>query len=222
VTRDPAAAVQLAAAREATYADGKTLALRCELARECRTGRPGSPERGPPSRRIDADPEGADDRGSRRERELADELSFEKAGARQRIFFDPALTTAALVTCGGLSPGLNNVIRSASHELAANYGVRRVLGIPNGYRGLNPEFGLEPIELTKQRVEDIHYLGGTVLGSSRGGQWSSAGSTCCSVSAETVRSAARTRSARSCASATSRKSWSAFPRRSTTTFPSCR
>jgi 6-phosphofructokinase 1 len=99
------------------------------------------------------------------ERELADELSFEKAGARQRIFFDPALTTAALVTCGGLSPGLNNVIRSASHELAANYGVRRVL-----YRGLNPEFGLEPIELTKQRVEDIHYLGGTVLGSSRGGQ----------------------------------------------------
>jgi 6-phosphofructokinase 1 len=104
------------------------------------------------------------------ERELADELSFEKAGARQRIFFDPALTTAALVTCGGLSPGLNNVIRSASHELAANYGVRRVLGIPNGYRGLNPEFGLEPIELTKQRVEDIHYLGGTVLGSSRGGQ----------------------------------------------------
>ena len=73
------------------------------------------------------------------------DLSFEKAGPREKIFFDPASTTAALVTCGGLSPGLNNVIRSAFLELTHNYRVKRVLGIREGYRGLNPASGLEPI-----------------------------------------------------------------------------
>jgi 6-phosphofructokinase 1 len=99
-----------------------------------------------------------------------EELSFEKAGPRERIFFFPASTTAAFVTCGGLSPGLNNVIRSAFLELTYNYGVKRVLGIREGYRGLNPESGLEPIEITPAFVHDINDLGGTVLGSSRGPQ----------------------------------------------------
>ncbi len=97
-------------------------------------------------------------------------LSFEKAGPRERIFFEPSRTTAALVTCGGLSPGLNNVIRSAYLELALNYRVARVLGIRNGYAGLNPASGYEPIELTRAFVENIHELGGTVIGSSRGPQ----------------------------------------------------
>jgi 6-phosphofructokinase 1 len=97
-------------------------------------------------------------------------LSFEKAGPRERIFFDPERTTAAFVTCGGLSPGLNNVIRSGFLELTHNYGVRRILGIRNGYAGLNPDSGFEPITLTHRFVHDIHHLGGTVLGSSRGGQ----------------------------------------------------
>jgi 6-phosphofructokinase 1 len=97
-------------------------------------------------------------------------LSFEKAGPRERIFFEPSRTTAAMVTCGGLSPGLNNVIRSAYLELALNYRVARVLGIRNGYAGLNPASGYEPIELTRSYVENIHELGGTVLGSSRGPQ----------------------------------------------------
>ena len=96
------------------------------------------------------------------------ELSFEKAGPRPRIFFDPAQTTVALLTSGGLSPGLNNVIRSAHQELSENYGVRRVLGIRNGYSGLDPKTGLEPIELTKTFVEDIPYIGGSVLGTWRG------------------------------------------------------
>ncbi|MGB5695768.1 MAG: ATP-dependent 6-phosphofructokinase [Polyangiales bacterium] len=100
----------------------------------------------------------------------AGELSFEEAGPRHRIFFDPAETTAAFVTCGGLSPGLNNVIRSGFLELVHNYGVRRILGIRNGYRGLNPDSGLEPTFLTERFVANIHHLGGTVLGSSRGGQ----------------------------------------------------
>jgi len=99
-----------------------------------------------------------------------DPLSLEVAGPRQRIYFQPDRTTAAIVTCGGLSPGLNNVIRSLFYELWENYGVPRVLGIRNGYLGLNPESGLEPIALTKEFVEPIDKLGGTVLGSSRGGQ----------------------------------------------------
>jgi len=100
----------------------------------------------------------------------ADALSFEEAGPRRKIFFDPAETTAAFVTCGGLSPGLNNVIRSGFLELTHNYGVRRVLGIRNGYAGLNPDSGLEPIFMTERFVRNIHHLGGTVLGSSRGAQ----------------------------------------------------
>ena len=96
------------------------------------------------------------------------ELSFEEAGPRRKIFFDPAETTAAFVTCGGLSPGLNNVIRSGFLELTHNYGVKRILGIRNGYAGLNPDSGLEPVFMTQRMVQNIHHLGGTVLGSSRG------------------------------------------------------
>jgi 6-phosphofructokinase 1 len=99
-----------------------------------------------------------------------DELSFEQAGPRERLFFDPRETTAAFVTCGGLSPGLNNVIRSGFSELAHNYGVRRVLGLRDGYLGLNPESGRAPIVLTHEFVHHIHELGGTVLSSSRGPQ----------------------------------------------------
>lgn len=97
-------------------------------------------------------------------------LSFEKAGPRERIFFEPEQTTAAFVTCGGLSPGLNNVIRSGFLELTYNYGVRRVLGIRHGYVGLHPDSGLEPIAMTQRFVHDIHLLGGSVLGCSRGAQ----------------------------------------------------
>jgi len=97
-------------------------------------------------------------------------LLFEKAGARERLFFNPAQTRAAIVTCGGLSPGLNNVIRSAFLELHLNYGVPEVLGIRFGYQGLNPAEGEPPIRLTLELVEDIHREGGTVLGTSRGPQ----------------------------------------------------
>jgi 6-phosphofructokinase 1 len=97
------------------------------------------------------------------------DLLFEKAGPREKIFFDPAKSRAAIVTCGGLCPGLNNVIRSAYRELC-NYGVPEVWGIRYGYEGLNPAVGLPPVRLTPEMVEDIHYDGGTILGSSRGNQ----------------------------------------------------
>ncbi len=109
-------------------------------------------------------------RGEAADAPRGDALSYEKAGPRERIFFEPARTTAAIVTCGGLSPGLNNVIRSAYHELRHNYGVARVLGIRHGYRGLNPGVGEAPLELDDATVDRIHQQGGTILGSSRGPQ----------------------------------------------------
>jgi 6-phosphofructokinase 1 len=99
-----------------------------------------------------------------------EDLLFEKAGPREAVFFDPARTRAAIVTCGGLCPGLNNVIRSAFLELYHNYGVRDVMGIRYGFRGLNPDAGLDLLRLTPDRVENIAESGGTILGTSRGHQ----------------------------------------------------
>jgi 6-phosphofructokinase 1 len=96
------------------------------------------------------------------------ELEFEVAGPRAKLFFDPQQTRAGIVTCGGLSPGLNHVIRSAFLELHHLYGVKEVLGFRDGYRGLDPVEGKEPFVLTPEFVEDIHKEGGTVLNTSRG------------------------------------------------------
>lgn len=100
----------------------------------------------------------------------ADEILFEKSGPREKIYFDPSKSRAAIVTCGGLCPGLNNVIRALYLELVMNYGVAEVLGIRFGFQGLNPTEGQPPKKLCLEVVEDIHKLGGTVLGSSRGPQ----------------------------------------------------
>jgi 6-phosphofructokinase 1 len=95
-------------------------------------------------------------------------ILFEKAGPRERIYFDPARVTAGIVTCGGLCPGLNNVIRSLVMSLRCHYGVERILGFRYGYHGLNPANGHPPLELTPELVSDIHEQGGTILGTSRG------------------------------------------------------
>ena len=97
-----------------------------------------------------------------------EELFFEMAGPREKLFFDPKKTRAGIVTCGGLCPGLNNVIRSLVLQLHHGYGVREILGFTNGYQGLDPWRGSEPIPLTPEYVEDIHKEGGTVLNTSRG------------------------------------------------------
>ena len=93
---------------------------------------------------------------------------FELAGPRERLFFDPTKTRAGIVTCGGLCPGLNNVIRSLFLQLRYGYGVPEVLGFRMGYRGLDPHRGPEPFVLTHRMVDDIHQHGGTLLGTSRG------------------------------------------------------
>jgi 6-phosphofructokinase 1 len=97
-------------------------------------------------------------------------LALQLAGPREHIYFDPAKTKAAIVTCGGLCPGINNVIRTAVYELSYNYGVSEVLGIRYGYQGLNPAEGRSPLRLSCEMVEGIHHLGGTILGTSRGPQ----------------------------------------------------
>ncbi len=99
-----------------------------------------------------------------------EDVFFEKAGPRELNFFRPEETRAAIVTCGGLCPGLNNVIRSAFLELHYNYHVQEVFGIRYGYAGMNPAVGKPPLKLTPDLVENIHEEGGTILGSSRGPQ----------------------------------------------------
>lgn len=96
--------------------------------------------------------------------------AFEKAGPREKIFHDPAWTKAAIVTAGGLCPGLNDVIKGLTITLRVDYKVPVVYGIRYGYQGLNPDYGHEPILLTESFVDDIHEAGGTILGSSRGRQ----------------------------------------------------
>jgi len=97
-----------------------------------------------------------------------DSLLFELAGAREHLFFNPSETRAGIVTCGGLCPGLNDVVRSLFLEMHHAYGVRDVLGFRWGYQGLDPEHGAEPLVLTHEMVDRIHLQAGTILGTSRG------------------------------------------------------
>lgn len=97
-------------------------------------------------------------------------VSFELAGPRRKIYFDPSKLRAAIVTCGGLCPGLNDIIRSIVLELHYSYGVRRVYGIRYGLQGFIPSYGHDVMELKPSRVVDILNIGGSVLGSSRGPQ----------------------------------------------------
>lgn len=96
--------------------------------------------------------------------------AFQKAGAREKIFHDPSWSRAAIVTCGGLCPGLNDVIKGLVKVLWCDYGVRHIFGIRYGYQGLAPKYKHEPMILTPEVVDNIHEDGGTILGSSRGNQ----------------------------------------------------
>ena len=98
------------------------------------------------------------------------QLSFEVAGPREMIFFNPAKTTAGIVTCGGLCPGLNDIIRGIVTQLHLRYGVTKVYGFRYGYEGLIPRYGHTPMVLRPESVAQIHNFGGTILGTSRGPQ----------------------------------------------------
>ncbi len=96
--------------------------------------------------------------------------AFELAGARKDLYFNPSEITCGIVTCGGLCPGLNDVIRTVVLSLVWQYKVKRVLGYMYGYEGLSPSARLKPMEMTPERVDGIQNSGGTILGSSRGQQ----------------------------------------------------
>lgn len=98
----------------------------------------------------------------------AEGLLFELAGPRPKLFFDPKTVRAGIVTCGGLCPGLNDVIRSLFLELKFAYGAKEVIGFRGGYQGLDPSVGRQPLVLTHEVVDGIHREGGTILGTSRG------------------------------------------------------
>lgn len=96
--------------------------------------------------------------------------SFERAGPHGKIFHSPAWSRVAIVTAGGLCPGLNNVIKGLVEILSCDYGIKNIFGIRYGYAGLNPAYKYEPILLDTDSVDTIHENGGTMLGSSRGQQ----------------------------------------------------
>ena len=102
--------------------------------------------------------------------EQADALSLERAGPREMIYFDTSKLRVGVVTCGGLCPGINNVIRSLVMELCHRYGVHRIYGFQYGYAGLVPDCRHEVLDLVPDLVKEIHHDGGSLLGSSRGFQ----------------------------------------------------
>jgi len=104
------------------------------------------------------------------EEQLGHHPTFERAGPKAKIFHDPSWTRVAIVTAGGLCPGLNTVIKGLVEILSNDYGVKSIFGIRYGYAGLNPACGYQPIMLNPDVVDTIHEEGGTILGSSRGQQ----------------------------------------------------
>ncbi|MCE9542697.1 MAG: 6-phosphofructokinase, partial [Verrucomicrobia bacterium] len=93
-------------------------------------------------------------------------VTIERSGPRERIFFDPAKTKCAVVTCGGLCPGLNDVIRGLVMTLTYSYGVTTIYGIPCGYEGFVGRYKHPIVNLTPKFVSNIHNDGGSVLGTS--------------------------------------------------------
>ena len=106
---------------------------------------------------------------SKEDEDLYKKNLIEKAGPRELIYFNPKHVNAGICTCGGLCPGLNDVIRAVVRCLWNRYGVRRIRGIRFGFKGLLPEQGFDTIDLNPDLVDDIHKTGGSFLGTSRGG-----------------------------------------------------
>jgi 6-phosphofructokinase 1 len=107
---------------------------------------------------------------SAREVPISQLPSFEPGGPRSQLYFDPAQVGVGIVSCGGLCPGINDVIRGLVLQLTEQYGVGTVVGFRNGYRGLVPPDSEDPVVLTPMSVRGIDRQGGSVLGTSRGAQ----------------------------------------------------
>lgn len=92
------------------------------------------------------------------------------AQVAEHLHFNPAETVVGIVTCGGLCPGLNDVVRGITYMCRRTYGVKRVIGFRYGYWGLSAAGRDSAIDLDTAKVSQIHMTGGTFLGSSRGPQ----------------------------------------------------
>jgi 6-phosphofructokinase 1 len=101
---------------------------------------------------------------------LVTQVSMERAGPREKIYFDPSKTRAGIVTCGGLCPGINDVIRAVTMALSRIYGVRHIYGFRYGYEGFIAKYGHDVVDLNPEVVDGWQETGGTKLGSSRGPQ----------------------------------------------------
>ena len=97
-------------------------------------------------------------------------ISFEMAGPHEYLYFNPSDTKVAIVTCGGLCPGVNNVIQSVVNQLYYRYQVKKIVGIRYGYEGFIAKYNHQVVDLSPQSLDKIHFFGGTVLGTSRGEQ----------------------------------------------------
>lgn len=97
-------------------------------------------------------------------------VSFDQAGPREKIYFDPSKLKCAITTCGGLCPGLNDIIRSIVLELHHIYKVKTIYGIRYGLQGFIPDYGHDVVDLDPDAVSGIQNTGGSILGSSRGTQ----------------------------------------------------
>ncbi len=96
--------------------------------------------------------------------------AFEPAGPREKLYFDPSKLKCGLVTCGGLCPGLNDIIRAIVLELFYGYGVKNIFGFKYGLQGFIPKYMHDIMDLKPETVANIHEMGGSILGSSRGPQ----------------------------------------------------
>eukprot|EP00823_Brevimastigomonas_motovehiculus_P006159 TRINITY_DN4961_c0_g1_i1.p1 TRINITY_DN4961_c0_g1~~TRINITY_DN4961_c0_g1_i1.p1 ORF type:complete len:520 (+),score=72.82 TRINITY_DN4961_c0_g1_i1:18-1577(+) len=96
-------------------------------------------------------------------------VGLPRAGPRKQMAWKPGEVVACVVTCGGLCPGLNDCIEELVRTLYYNYGVDTIFGVRNGYRGFYDRDFLPWMTLTPRKTEGIHFQGGTILGSSRGG-----------------------------------------------------
>jgi len=92
-----------------------------------------------------------------------------RANACRDIWWEPSEVKAAIVTCGGLCPGLNSIIREVTNSLYSDYGVDHVVGVQAGYNGLADPDNFIPVELTPESVREIHMKGGSILKAGRGG-----------------------------------------------------
>lgn len=95
--------------------------------------------------------------------------AYMRAGPRAQLHFEPSESRAAIVTCGGLCPGMNSVIKNLVMTLKGHYGISKVYGIKGGYRGFTAVGWDAPLDMTMETVDEIHHVGGTALGTSRGG-----------------------------------------------------